>query len=149
MPTILDALNRIIFKKDIGSSSILAYRNMTPKISDIKASLLRSCLEIIFLPNKLYITSKAIIKTIYRTKISKQNLLEWQTSEEAENKNNTDLKSYYKNMYLNAIIGLVIILYVLALSVRDRQVRRLGAICVHNGNRYIVDYSTSNSMVYK
>ena len=41
-------------------------------------------LELSFLPHKAYVLLNAIVKTIYRLKISKQNMLEWQTSEEAE-----------------------------------------------------------------
>lgn len=62
------------------------------------------------LPYKAYISIKAILKTIYRLNISKKHLLEWTTSEEAEKLANTDVISYYKNMFINVIFGIVCIL---------------------------------------
>ena len=65
----------------------------------------RVFLEIAFLPHKSYMMLNAIIKTIYRLNISKQNLLEWMTSEEAERQSKNTLGSYYKNMITNSIVG--------------------------------------------
>ena len=109
MPTILDILNYIIFKENVESGGILAHRNMVPIISGIKSSITRGILEIIFLPNKIYITTTSIIKALYRMYISKQNILEWVTSEEAENQGKTDIKSYYKYMWFNWVMGIVFV----------------------------------------
>ena len=62
------------------------------------------------LPHKAYVNANAIIKTIYRMHISKQNLLEWTTAEEAERQAKTDILSYYKNMIINLIVGVFVIL---------------------------------------
>ena len=62
------------------------------------------------LPHKAYVNVNAIIKTIYRMHISKQNLLEWTTAEEAEKQAKTDILSYYKNMIINLIVGVFVIL---------------------------------------
>ena len=40
---------------------------------------------------------------------SKKHLLEWTTAEEAEKNSKTDIISYYKNMWLNPILGIAII----------------------------------------
>lgn len=104
IPTILNILNYVIFKKDMESNTISAYRNMTPKIGEIKRSIIRSFLELILLPYKTYITVIAIIKTIYRMNISKQNLLEWQTAEEAEKSNKQDLKGVYRKLFFNPLV---------------------------------------------
>lgn len=110
MPTIIDILNYIIFKKDIGSGFINAYKSFSNKISMLQASIYRGILEIICLPHKAYISLNAIIKTIYRMNLSKQNLLEWTTAEEAEKLAKTDILSYYKNMLINLIAGILLIL---------------------------------------
>lgn len=76
-------------------------------IGGIKASILRGILEIGFLPHKAYISIDAIIRTIYRMKISKKHLLEWTTAEEAEKKGKTNILSYYKLMIVNIIISIL------------------------------------------
>ena len=44
---------------------------------------------------------------MYRVKVTHKNLLEWTTSEEAEKMVKTDIISYYKNMAINIITGIV------------------------------------------
>ena len=109
MPTIIDVLNYIIFKKDVGSGFINAYKSFSSKMSMLRASIYRGILEIMLLPHKAYMNSNAILKTLYRMKISKQNLLEWTTAEEAEKQAKTDILSYYKNMIINLIFGILFI----------------------------------------
>ena len=109
MPTIIDIFNYIVFKKDVGSGFINAYRSFEGKISMFKASIIRGILEIMLLPHKAYVSANAIIKTIYRMNISKQNLLEWTTAEEAEIQAKTDIVSYYRNMIVNLIFGVLFI----------------------------------------
>ena len=62
------------------------------------------------LPYKAYISLKSICKTIYRKHISKKHMLEWTTSEEAEKQAKSDLISYYKQMLINVIIGIIAII---------------------------------------
>ena len=110
MPTILDILNYIIFRKSVNSEFISAHKNILKTISGIKASIIRGLLEIAVLPSKAYSNSNAIIKTIYRVNISKQNLLEWMTSEEAERQSKNTLSAYYKSMWANILFGLLLII---------------------------------------
>lgn len=106
-PSILDLGNYIVFKKSTPNSFSVANKSITKVIGDLNASILRGLLDFMFLPNKACITLNAICKSIYRLKISKQNLLEWTTSEEAEKQAKTDLFSYFKNMKANVILGLI------------------------------------------
>ena len=108
--TILDIINYIIFKKNINAEFISAHKNILKSISGIKASIIRGFLEITLLPSKAYTMLNAIVKTIYRMNISKQNLLEWMTSEEAERQSKNSLISYYKNLSTNWIVGLLLII---------------------------------------
>lgn len=105
IPTILDILNYIIFKKGKDTRFIYARKNFISRINAIKASIVRTILDICFLPHKAYITLNSIVKTTYRMKISKKHLLEWLTAEEAEKQAKTDLISYYKFMWINVLIG--------------------------------------------
>ena len=109
IPTILDFINSIISKKG-GSKKT---KRFIKTIDGLKASSLRGILDILLIPDKMYITLKAEIKTIYRMKKSKKHLLEWITSEEAEKIAKTDVISYYKNMWVNTTIGLFGIFLVL------------------------------------
>ena len=108
--SVIDILNYIIFKKNVDSNYISAHKNIIPVIGALKASVLRGILEISFLPNKAIITLNSIIKTIYRTKVSKEHLLEWLTAEEAEKQAKTDIVSYYKFMWANALFGILTLL---------------------------------------
>jgi len=110
IPTLLDLVNFVIFKKNINPEFVSAHKNMVKVISGIQASIYRGILEISFLPYKAYMMLNAIIKTIYRLTISKQNLLEWMTSEEAEKQSKNTLNSYYKNMAINSILGGIFII---------------------------------------
>ena len=106
-PSLLDLGNYIIFKKNPPSSLFIAHKSITKIIGDLNASVLRGVLDFIFLPDKAYKTLDAIVKSIYRMKVSRQNLLEWTTSEEAEKQARTDLLSYFKNMKANVFLGVI------------------------------------------
>ena len=107
IPTILDILDYIIFKKGKDTRFIYARKNFISRVNAIKASIVRTLLDICFLPHKAYFTLISITKTIYRMKISKKHLLEWLTAEEAEKQAKTDLISYYKFMWINVLIGVL------------------------------------------
>ena len=103
---ILELLNKCIFKKDGEQKQ----QTFTPKITGVKGIILRAILTLGCLPYKAYMSLKAISKTIYRKVISKKHLLEWTTSEEAEKQAKTDLASYYKQMAVNVIAGIIAIM---------------------------------------
>ena len=105
--TILDILNDIIFKKD-GQSYQKTFNKRIPAYF---GSILRGCFKICELPDKVYFTLDAIIRTIYRMFVSKKYLLEWTTSEDAEKLVKNDIKSFYRCMIPNIIIGGILIIY--------------------------------------
>ncbi len=82
-------------------------KTFTPKISGLKGIFARTIITLGCLPYKAYTSLKAIVKTMYRVKVTHKNLLEWTTSEEAEKMAKTDIISYYKNMAINIITGIV------------------------------------------
>ena len=106
-PYILEILNYLIFRKE-GEKNL---KTFAPKISGIKGALIRFLIEISVLPHKAYISLKAIVKTLYRKNISKKHVLEWTTSEEAEKQSKTDLFSYYKDMFINIIFAVIILIF--------------------------------------
>ena len=103
LPFLLEIANIIIFKKEGEHKQ----DTFTPKISGILGAIYRSFLIFGCIPFKAYISLKSIITSIFRMYFSKKNLLEWTTSEEAEKKSKDDMFSYYKNMFINVIAGIV------------------------------------------
>lgn len=103
IPTIIDIINRIIFKKDGQKKQ----HTFTPIITGLMGSVLRAIISIMVLPDKALISVNAGLKSVYRMTISKKNLLEWTTSEEAEKQAKKDLISYYKSMIFNVIAGVL------------------------------------------
>ena len=103
--TILDLSNNIIFKKDGQSYQ----RTFSKRIPCGIASILRGILKFGELPDRVYYSFDAVIRTIYRMRISKKHFLEWTTSEEAEKLSKKNLKSYYKTMFFNVVAGILII----------------------------------------
>ena len=110
--TIIDLINKIIFRKE-GNKYQKSYE---PTINSFVASMLRGVIALATLPDKAYNSLDAMVKSIYRLKISKKHLLEWTTSEEAEKLSKTDLKSYYISMLPNLLIGVLSIIFSLAFS---------------------------------
>ena len=106
-PSILDLGDYIIFKKNEAN---VAQKNIIKTIGTLSASLIRGVFKFLFLPNKSIKTLDAIIRSIYRMKISRQNLLEWTTSEDAEKQAETGFFSYIKCMKSNVFLGLICIL---------------------------------------
>ncbi len=102
-PFLLEIANVIVFKKEGEHKQ----DTFTPKITGIMGALYRAILTFGCLPFKSYISLKSIITSIYRMCISKKNLLEWTTSEEAEKLAKDDIFSYYKIMWVNVIAGFI------------------------------------------
>ena len=103
IPYILELFNHLIAKKEGEAKQ----KTFTPKISGLKGIFARTIISLGCVPYKAYMCLKAISKTIYRLTITHKNLLEWTTSEEAEKLAKTDLISYYKNMLINVILGII------------------------------------------
>ena len=119
IPSVMEIVNRIIYKKDGETYQ----RTFNKGITGIKASVIRGILEIGLLPDKAYTMFSSIMKTIYRMCFSKKHLLEWTTAEEAERNSKEDLFSYYKSMFANLVVGVVLLIFsyknplVIALSI--------------------------------
>jgi len=100
---ILDIINKVVYRKE-GKK---IQKSFEPSINLFLASIIRTFINIATLPDKAYSNLNAITKTIYRLFVSKKHMLEWVTSEDAEKMSKTDLRSYYKNMCANVIVGVI------------------------------------------
>jgi len=101
-PYILELLNYVV-SKEAG----IKQKYFIKSITGIKAIFLRAFATFAFLPHKAYLSINAIVKTIYRMKVSRSNLLEWTTAEEAEASSKTTIISYYKLMFTNIILAAI------------------------------------------
>ena len=106
-PYFLEILNNIIFKRE-GEQ---IQKTFTPKLDGYIGAICRSIITFLVFPFKMWVSLKAITKTLYRLLISKKHLLEWMTSEEAEKNSKDDILSYYKMMLVNVIAGIITILF--------------------------------------
>lgn len=107
LPIFYSVIDKIIFKKSNNNEIINASRNFSTDFTGIKGEFIKQSLNFIFLPTFSYISLNAIIKTVYRL-IKKVKLLEWVTSEEAEKRDDTSIETYYKLMFANLILGIVL-----------------------------------------
>ncbi len=106
---VLEIINKIVFKKEGETRQKTFEKNQTT----IKNSLVKTFLSIITLPDKAYMACNAEFTSLYRMMISKKNLLEWVTSEEAEKKSKNNIKNYFFNMIPNLIVGLLSLIILL------------------------------------
>ena len=106
-PYMIEIINLIIFKKEGEQKQ----KTFAPKIDGYIGAVLRGIITFFCLPYKAYISLEAICKTLYRMNISHKHLLEWVTSEEAEKSSKDDVISYFRNMFVNCIFGVIFFLY--------------------------------------
>jgi hypothetical protein len=70
-------------------------------------------LTLVFLPYDAYISLDAIGRTLVRLFFTRTRLLEWQTASEAERNARTDLRSFYATMWIEPVLALLTLFYLL------------------------------------
>lgn len=83
--------------------------------SDFRTNTAQVLLAIFALAIQAYSNTDAIIRTIYRQNVSRQNLLEWKTSAKSESENLHSQKSFFHlmwNVMLLSVIILVLVIWV-------------------------------------
>ena len=63
-----------------------------------------------FMPYQAYLMLDAIYRTLFRLGLSRKNLLQWKTAEEAEKSVNNTIGGYYKRMWISPIVGALILI---------------------------------------
>ena len=104
-------LDKIVFRKELETGFEIASKNFDKRVGGVSGIFYQTGLELAFLPYKAYITLIAITKTIYRMLVSKENLLEWLTAEQAEKQAITTKREYYRQMILNVVLGFIILFF--------------------------------------
>ncbi len=90
-----------------------------PLIHGISADLLTMVFNFVTIPYKAYMCLNAFGLSIYRMLISHKKLLEWTTGEQLEKQAKSKLGFYYKNMSINVIVAILIIIVPFALNTSD------------------------------
>ena len=106
----LDIINYVIFKESNISGAVYAYKKFSGELNGLKISFIRLLLQIAFLPYETYKNLDSIIRSIYRMK-TKTKLLEWVTAEDGEKNTKSDLNSYYMEMKINIISGIILFMF--------------------------------------
>ena len=103
-PTIIKLLEILLNATDDKQDFIVK------KFSKLRSCIYKFLIDLSLLPDKAYLEINAVIKSIYRMKISHAFMLEWITAEEAERNKNVKLKDYYISMIANPILGIIFLL---------------------------------------
>ncbi len=106
-PTILGIFNLLTRKDRI----IARERFNGNMVFGLKASLYQSLLSYIFLVHHSYVMMDAIIRTLYRVKISNKNLLEWKTAAEVEKDITNDTQGYFIRMKWSFLTSILFIFF--------------------------------------
>lgn len=85
--------------------------SLSGKIYDIKSAVKQFFLIFCFIPYQAYISCDAIIRTLYRLVFSKKNLLEWETSAEAEAKCGRKPQDYIYKMWISSAVAVLIMYF--------------------------------------
>ena len=108
IPFCIDIINYILFKESNITGAVYAYKKFSGELNSLKISFIRIVLQIAFLPYEAYKNLDSIIRSLYRMN-KKTKLLEWVTAEDGEKDSKSDLKSYYREMIINLLLGLVLL----------------------------------------
>lgn len=104
--SIIELINYIIFRKE----NIKVQKRFTNVIDELSACIYRAIINIMTLPTKAYISLDAGIRTIYRMSVTKEHLLEWTTSDEAEKQDSNNLGEVIVKMLPNIIFGIIVLI---------------------------------------
>ena len=104
--TILETINKFIYKKSITEEKIYADKQFYRNISGVRGTALRNGIEIATLPTIAMNSATAVTKTLYRL-YKKKKLLEWKTSDQVDKSTQNSLEYYCKKMIANIILGII------------------------------------------
>lgn len=103
---ILDLINYVIYKESNIEGAVYADKKFSNDKNNIVISFTRILFSLAFLPYEAYKNMDAIFRSLYR-KMHKCKMLEWVTAEDGEKNKISDLNSYYFEMKVNILLGIV------------------------------------------
>lgn len=105
---LINIVNYIIFKESNVTGAIYASKTFSKELNGIKISIVRIFLQIFFLPFETQKNLDSIVRSIYRM-IKGKKLLEWVTAEDGEKNAKSDLNSYFNEMKINILFGIIFV----------------------------------------
>lgn len=106
---ILDLINYIVYKESNIEGAIYADKKFSNDKNSIAISFIRIIFSLAFLPYEAYKTMDAIFRSLYRKKHHCK-MLEWVTAEDGEKNKISDLNSYYFEMKINILFGIIFLI---------------------------------------
>lgn len=118
--------------------TIIAQKISRPKLAliyrqlfiDVGYSLERAFVEFVLTPYRAYMAADAIIRTLYRLAISKQNLLKWNTAEAVDTSILNTKRGYFLSMWSSFVPTPVIIGLLYLNRVKVSGIIIFGAVCL-------------------
>jgi cellobiose phosphorylase len=101
-PALLGSLGTLV-RKPADLPLVMHLRNWWDSLG---AQLAQAGLTLVFLPYEAVTALDAILRTLWRTAVSRRRLLEWTTSSDAERGARTSLIGHYRTMWLAPLIAL-------------------------------------------
>ena len=86
---------------------------ISKEFTKVQGTIYRFLVNFAILPDTAYVEINALIKSIYRMKVSHNFMLEWTTSQDAEKNSERSIKGYYFSMLPNLILGLILVVLML------------------------------------
>ena len=88
------------------AAPLTANSKMMSFLNDLGHSLAAYAGNLVFLGHHAGVMGDAIIRTLYRLRVSHQNLLEWTTAAQSEASHSQTLEAYYRTMISSLVIGI-------------------------------------------
>ncbi len=82
-------------------------------ICGVKAVFYQVSLMLMFLPYHAYMMVDAVSRTLFRLIFSKKNMLEWVTAADVEKRLKNDIRSFWRRMWVCAVLGIFILVLAL------------------------------------
>ncbi|WP_425801934.1 GH36-type glycosyl hydrolase domain-containing protein [Desulfitobacterium sp. Sab5] len=137
LPNLLSLLNRLLNRNKSRVSSAVSFREMIyPWIFQVSTLLYQAIIQL-----------DAIVRSLFRQFLSHQNLLEWETAADAEQRSNFSLKTTVYKMW-SVFVGLVLILGGI-IFVNPNQTPAILSLCFIWGISPFLAYTLSVPMNFR
>ena len=80
-------------------------------IYGIKGVIYQAVLLFVLLPHNAYVALDAIVRTLWRVFVTRKNMLEWVTAEDAHRRSKNSLAGYYTQMFSAGVYGILVLLF--------------------------------------
>lgn len=127
-----------IFNLIVMLFSIIKQKILRPKLAlvykglfkEIRIMVSRAFMELVLTPYRAYISTDAMIRTLYRLTVSKRNLLSWNTSENTDTSVINTIEGYFLMMWSSLIPGIILLILLMIKDVHPLGIILYGALII-------------------